>query len=504
MFVSIHSSTYDSLYKKASKIVLSLGILLANIQYFSGRSIWLDEARVALNVIERSYIGLLEPLHSNQVAPILFLWVERLFVDVFGANDLSLRLFPLLAYVITAIVFYKIVNHLSKDGKFIFVAITLFAFCQPIIYFSSELKQYMLDVCIACIALYIIIKPYRSVFQKILVLSFFGILSIGLSNIAVVVLFTIGLYGWYTIFKQGKKVFNYMIIPIGVWGIVFGLYYMFFISGHPNRSMMMPFWEYAFMPSNPFSQEFWIWCYDRYRMTFGRIMGANPKIPFLYHMYGAVFFIGVYAFAKAKKWALLFLLLFPILTHLGLSLFELYPYERRVALYIQPLLALVCAKGFVAVITTIQEQWPLLKKVGMLSYSVPGLFLLIITLYTFPKEREEFKKSYTHIKTHIRETDKILLSPSTDNAWEYYKSIGYIQLKNRVLNSGYHRSDFNKHIQELDTLSGRVWYLFSHDYIDKHTDTRETDFMINHMKTNGDVLLEERATGTGVYLFDFK
>lgn len=295
--MSIHSSIYDSSYKKASQIVLSLGILLAIIQYFSGRSIWLDEARVALNVIERSYIELLEPLHSNQVAPILFLWVERFFVDIFGANDLSLRLFPLLAYVVTAIIFYKIVNLISKEGKFIFVTITLFAFCQPIIYFSSELKQYILDVCIACIALYMIIKPYRSVFQKILALSVFGILSIGFSNIAVVVLFTIGLYGWYIVYVEGKKVFNYMIIPIGVWIIAFGLYYMLFISGHPNRSMMMPFWEYAFMPSNPFSQEFWIWCYDRYRMTFGRIMGANPKIPFLYHIYGFAYVIGVFAFA---------------------------------------------------------------------------------------------------------------------------------------------------------------------------------------------------------------
>lgn len=187
-----------------------------------------------------------------------------------------------------------------------------------------------------------------------------------------------------------------------------------------------------------------------------------------------------------------------------LSLFELYPYERRVALYIQPLLAIVCAKGFISILKWIQGKWPFFKKIGGLSYVVPGLFLLIITLYTFPKEREEFKKSYKHIETHIRDTDRILLSPSTDNAWEYYKSIGYIQLKNRVLNSGYHRSDFNKHIPELDTLNGRVWFLFSHDYIDKRTETRETDFMINHMKTNGDVLLEKRATGTGIYLFDFK
>ena len=135
-------------YRLGTKIVLGLGVLLALIQYFSGRSIWLDEAKIALNILDRSYLGLLEPLHSNQVAPILFLWMERFFGDVFGVNDLSLRLFPFLAYLV-----YKLLKILTPSTKLWFIAATLFAFCQPMIYFASELKQYMIDVCVMLLLL---------------------------------------------------------------------------------------------------------------------------------------------------------------------------------------------------------------------------------------------------------------------------------------------------------------------------------------------------------------
>ncbi len=166
-------------YVRGTKIVLGMGVLLALIQYFSGRSIWLDEAKIALNILDRSYLGLLEPLHSNQVAPILFLWAERFFGDLFGINDMSLRLFPLLAYLASTFLLYKLLKLLTPSAKLWFIAATLFAFCQPMIYFASEVKQYMVDVCVMLLLLYLVLRPFQSETRKMLVLSVVGVLCIG-------------------------------------------------------------------------------------------------------------------------------------------------------------------------------------------------------------------------------------------------------------------------------------------------------------------------------------
>ncbi len=77
-------------------IIFLLGILLRLRQYFIGRSLWVDEAMLALNIVNRNFAGLLKPLDLDQGAPIGFLLVEKVFNLLLGRNEYSLRLFPLL------------------------------------------------------------------------------------------------------------------------------------------------------------------------------------------------------------------------------------------------------------------------------------------------------------------------------------------------------------------------------------------------------------------------
>ncbi|MBE15436.1 MAG: hypothetical protein CL867_04245 [Cytophagaceae bacterium] len=489
------------MYQKATKIVLSLGVLLATIQYLSGRSIWLDEAKLALNILDRSYIALLSPLHSNQVAPILFLWVERFFIDLFGVNDYSLRLFPFLAFLGAVCLLYRLLPLLFYSRRWQFVVATLFAFSQPVIYFASELKQYMVDVLVVLLLLYLVLYPFKSHKRQLFALSIAGMLSIALSNIAVIVLFTIGLYGWLSYYRRRANIWNAFLIPIGCWILAFGAYYAMFIYEHPNRALMLPFWEFAFMPSNPFSALFWEWSYDSYTMVFGKIIGANPKIPLLYHGYGIAYIVGVYAFAKAKNYQILFLTITPIVLHLLLSMLSLYPFARRTAFYLMPLLIMICAKGFVF---GMDSLWSLLSLKKMRwAYALPGLALLTITLYTFPKEREPFKRTYKFMHNRVQANDIILLNGATDNAWEYYERTGYVDLSNKVIKTGQHSYDFDAHKPGLDTLSGRVWLFYTHDHTDKEKyKMLESRFMIQHLKERGQVLDSVRDISAGAYIFD--
>jgi hypothetical protein len=59
--------------------LLISGIILSTLQFMYGRSLWLDEISLSNNILQRDYAALLLPLANNQVAPILFLWVEKSF-----------------------------------------------------------------------------------------------------------------------------------------------------------------------------------------------------------------------------------------------------------------------------------------------------------------------------------------------------------------------------------------------------------------------------------------
>lgn len=107
-------------------IILLFGILIRLVQYISNRSLWADEASIALNVTHRSYLELLQPLEHNQAAPPGFLWMEKLAFQLFGNNEYAFRLFPLIAGIISLVAFYQLGQWAVSPIAFP-IAMTLFA-----------------------------------------------------------------------------------------------------------------------------------------------------------------------------------------------------------------------------------------------------------------------------------------------------------------------------------------------------------------------------------------
>src|SRR5947208_1090679 len=77
-------------------LLLVLGVAQRLLRYLLRFPIWGDEAFICLNLMDRDYVGLTQPLRFDQVAPVLFLWGEAVVSRLLGGSELALRLLPVL------------------------------------------------------------------------------------------------------------------------------------------------------------------------------------------------------------------------------------------------------------------------------------------------------------------------------------------------------------------------------------------------------------------------
>ena len=129
----------------AALIVVLPGIALRVFQYAALPSIWVDEAAIARNVLDRDAADLLRPLDYGQVAPPGFLLGVKLSTEILGISEYGLRLVPLLAGIASIVLFCRIARTMLRPVASI-VATLMFSAAAPLIYFSSNLKQYSSDV----------------------------------------------------------------------------------------------------------------------------------------------------------------------------------------------------------------------------------------------------------------------------------------------------------------------------------------------------------------------
>jgi hypothetical protein len=131
-------------------LLVGLGVVARIVRYAADRSLWRDECALAVNVLERSFAGLLRPL-DDQVAPLGFLVLSKATVSLFGSSEYALRLVPLAAGLASLPLFHLAVREFLGRGEAA-VALMLFSLSEPLIFYSSEVKQYASDV-LACTAI---------------------------------------------------------------------------------------------------------------------------------------------------------------------------------------------------------------------------------------------------------------------------------------------------------------------------------------------------------------
>src|SRR6185437_1047896 len=141
-------------YQRWLWIVSAAGIAARLEQYLFNRSLWLDEALMVLNLLHRSFTQLAKPLDYQLVAPLAWLFAEKLCIRLLGPGELGLRVVAAaggaLAMMLVAMLAWRLLAPRAA-----LVAVALFALSPPLIYYSSELKPYGSDPA-ACALLWLL------------------------------------------------------------------------------------------------------------------------------------------------------------------------------------------------------------------------------------------------------------------------------------------------------------------------------------------------------------
>ena len=238
-----------------------LGAFLRLRQYVHNRSLWQDEASLALNLMDKSFAELLGPLSLNQGAPPGFLFLSKAAITVFGTSEYALRLTPLLSGLIALLLFYRVADRLLAK-EVLPVALCLFAVSRYPIYYASELKQYSGDVAVALLLYWLLFASDESPLtaKRTALLAVAGALAPWLSHASVFVLAAVaaGLALGVAKRKERRELRPLLVIGLS-WGASFALLYLLNLRNLLGNRMLSRYWASGFMPFPPtsFADLYW-------------------------------------------------------------------------------------------------------------------------------------------------------------------------------------------------------------------------------------------------------
>ncbi|MEM9922884.1 MAG: glycosyltransferase family 39 protein, partial [Cyanobacteria bacterium P01_D01_bin.50] len=401
--------------EKISLLIISFGILVRLIQYLSNRSLWADEAVLALNIVNRSYLELLQPLDYDQGAPIGFLWIEKLAIQIFGNNEYALRLFPLVSGIVSILIFYTLAKRFLRLQA-VPIALAFFVSLHYLVYYATELKQYSTDVFIALLSFLTVMQIATEKLNriKIIVCSLLGALGIWFSHPAVFTLAGVGasVLAIDIVKKEGKsKIFPSLVIYL-TWSISFIIFYFVSVQSLNDNNNLMTSWRDAF-PSSFYDIN---WMFNALGKFFYRPLGFVGITDGLAIF---AFLVGCISLFRRQKEKLL-LLLSPLIATLFASFLQKYPFRSRLVLFLTPFFILLIAEGINY----------LIQRRGFKKTFIPGIILLIALLFQpvtsasnlliQPHQEEEITHVLDYVKSNQQPEDTIYIYQRGHYQFLYY------------------------------------------------------------------------------------
>jgi hypothetical protein len=486
-----------SLERIAVWLLVALAVLLRVRQYLFNRSLWLDEAMLAVNIVYRGLAGLLKPLVNNQSAPPGFLLVEKVFLHVFGNHDYVLRLFPLLASVAAILVMAWLARRVFH-GWVGLLALGFFAFSWPATYYASELKQYGSDLLFSLIivaAAWSCSAPGASRRHWLALLAA-GTLGLWMSHPA---LFTIAaatvVLACANLLDKNLRHLAWLSLAGIFWLLNFICLYLVSLRHSAANSILNAYWHASFMPWPPWMDLGWFCRSGRL------VMEKLLHVPLW--LGAAVMAIGIFSLFR-RDWKKAALLLLPVLGALAASGLEKYPFYTRFLLFAMPMFGIILAAGMQCVHELARRCFPRAGLVFSAAIVIMIFFqpvALSMRRFVHPENRNDIKPVMKFLSYNLLPQDVIYVHRGSRSPFGYYARSFGIRPRQAVIGS-WAKKSAKKLREDVMKLQGRsrVWFLFAS--VPARNGLKEEKILLQLFRRNGVQHVQFSATGANVYLFD--
>lgn len=473
-----------------------IGFVLRLRQYLANRSLWLDEAMLANNILSRNFGGLFQQLDNNQGAPIGFLLTQKLITLTLGDSEYALRLFPLFAGILSLALMFILTRKTSNAiaGN---LALGFFAVAPSLVYYSSEVKQYSSDVAImlGLSLLYIKYTQAEIKLRDTFVIALAGSLAVWFSHPAFFVVGALGLALFIpaVIAKDKRRIIALLVIAV-IWFLNLGVLYTLNLRQLSTHEFFLDYWRAGFIPRDSSALT---WLAYSFEGPFRDVLDLGSS----YIVTVFLFLIGYVGLTRRNP-RLGFFLLAIISLSLFASYLTLYPFAGRMILFLAPVLILFLAEGVEAIASLFARSRVLAWTVRILLavYLLYSPVSVSVENFLTPKYQEHIRPTMEYLRDFRRDGDVVYVYYWAEHALRFYAPKYGMDMSAFLIGTDYHDNPMG-YAAELEALRGqeRVWILFSHVY--ENGDFNERDFILGLLDGMGEQLRQFREPGTSVYLY---
>lgn len=449
--------------------LVGAGIGLRLVTYAANRSIFIDEAALALSVRDRGLGELLtRPLDYAQTAPAGFLLLLEASTQAFGESEYSLRLPALLAGILSVPLFGLLARR-TLPTMGVLVALALFAFGRPLLYYSTEAKPYAIDVLAAVVLLLAVLPIIRREpsLSRLGWTGAAGVMSVWLSQAALFLVASLAPVVLAVLFHRGRRVdarrfFWWVTVP---WALSAAMAAAWSLSVYTPQSAeyMRAYWSPGFLPLWPDSLREALWL-PIALLTFGLdpLGILLPAVPVVLAA------LGMARLRRARP-VLLALAFAPVLLTLAASAVQAYPFGRneaafealsgRVLHFLIPGALLLVGAGAAAL-------WnrPGVHSRRLACVVLAGTVAAAVapTLYDFPYTRHEARGVLRELASRRAPGEALFVDYRAQHYFRFYARALELD-RGPILWGACQNPDPRAYINEWERLRsyGRVWFLTS-------------------------------------------
>lgn len=479
-------------------LIVAAGAVLRLAQYLANRSLWVDESYIALNVMERSFGGLLEPLFHNQAAPIGYLWASKLAVVVFGTGEYALRLVPLVAGL-GSLILFMLVSRRILATDVVPWALGLFAVSDRLIYYASEVKQYSSDVAVALAIVLCALSLLSDelTWKRVAALSAVGAVGIWMSHPAIFLAAGGGLVAFgFAAARRDWARLRLIALTGAIWASSFAVVFAVSLNRLTQNPKHLRYWGSAFMPMPPVTLDAARWFKSTMLSVVENPGGMRPA----WLAVAAILSGGAYLLATKRDVALV--LIVPVALCLFASGLHKYPFSNRLLLFLVPVMILLAFGAVEGLLDRIPRYGALTAVVLAIALTASPTLGALRALRT-PRTHEELRTVLEHVRERRQPGDVIYLYYAAQFPMRYYAPrVGFAE--GDYIQGKISRKSPERYLRDLDELRGhrRVWVVFSHATEKRGVD--EQKYILDYLDSIGVRVEARNEPDAAAYLYDLR